>query len=146
MKPIITLYSEGKAELTKKFDNFVHAAYWVGVESAEQDLESVKVRLSPLEEYDADVGDAKNFASLLVDRGINFSFEFFVEPMERGDGIHHFTPPTSPGGNPPNSNPPSNTPAARGAGSKATPEELRSALEKDLITQKEYKDLLSQIQ
>ena len=137
MKPIITIYSEGKAELTKKFDNFVHAAYWIGVESAEEALDSAKIRLSPLEDYDCDVANAKDFASLLVERGINFSFEFFVEPLGGGSDAPSFTPPP-----PHTSNPPPTTETAKGVGRTATREDLKSALEKGIITQKDYDSLV----
>jgi len=138
LKPIITLYSEGRAELTKKFDNFVDAAFWVGVESAEQDLESVKIRLSPMEDYDVDVADAKHFSSLLVDRGINFSFEFFVEPIDTDRDASRFVPPPPPASNPPTENRPES-----GFGSKATREDLKSALVKDLISRREYEEYLA---
>ncbi|MGD0478037.1 MAG: hypothetical protein ABSB29_07720 [Nitrososphaerales archaeon] len=139
MKPIITVYSGGSTALTKKFDNFVHAAYWIGIENAERDLESVKVRVSPLEDYDADVANAKGFSSLLIENGINFSFEFFVEPPQSGQDTPPPTPPP-----PPKSSQPTATKSTGRVGSKATPENLKSALEKGLITKREYDSLMNQ--
>jgi len=138
MKPIITVYSGGSAAQTKKFDNFIHAAYWVGVADTERDLDSVKVRLSPLEDYDADVASAKEFSTLLIEKGINFSFEFFVEPQEGGQ--EERPPTTQP---PAKSNQPATKPAGK-ARSKATLENLKSALEKGLITKSEYDSLASE--
>lgn len=139
MKPIITVYSGGSTALTKKFDDFVRAAYWIGIENAERDLESVKVRISPLEDYDADVANAKGFSSLLIENGINFSFEFFVEPLQSGQEM-----PPSPPPPPPESNPPPATKSTRRVISKATPENLKSALEKGLIDKREYDSLVGQ--
>ncbi len=79
MKPIITVYSRGGPEETKKLDGFIAAAFWMGIDHAEHDLESVKVRL-PSESYDFDVSSLMEFTSLLVQRQINFSVEFFTEP------------------------------------------------------------------
>jgi hypothetical protein len=80
MKPIITVYSKAGPEETKKLDGFVEAAFWIGVDHAESDLDTVKVRL-PSQSYDADVASMLEFTSLLVQRQINFSVEFFTEPV-----------------------------------------------------------------
>ncbi len=79
MKPIITVYSRGTPNETKKFDGYITAAFWVGLEHLEGDLESVKIR-QPNESYDLDVTNLAEFASLLVQRQINFSVEYFTEP------------------------------------------------------------------
>ncbi len=79
MKPIITVYSGGSPDKTKKLDGFITAAFWIGVDHAEHDLESVKVRF-PSESYDVDVTTLTEFTTLLVQRQINFSVEFFTEP------------------------------------------------------------------
>ncbi len=92
MKPIITVYSGGTQNETKKFDGFITAAFWVGLEHTEGDLESVKVR-QPNEIYDVDVANLNEFTSLLVQRQINFSVEFFSEP----EPIQHPIPPLSKG-------------------------------------------------
>lgn len=85
------------------------------------------------------MANAKEFSSLLIEKGINFSFEFFVEPQEGGPDEQL---PTTPA--PPKSSP---SKAAKSAGkvfSKATPENLKSALEKGLITKSEYDSLVSE--
>ena len=82
MKPNITVYSSGGPGETKKLDSFIAAAFWIGVDHAESDLESVKVRL-PSESYDTDVASLLEFTALLVQRQINFSVEFFTEPPQR---------------------------------------------------------------
>ena len=82
MKPKITVYLRGGPAETKKLDSFIAAAFWIGVDHAENDLQSVKVRL-PSESYDADVSTMLEFTSLLVRRQINFSVEFFTEPPPR---------------------------------------------------------------
>jgi hypothetical protein len=94
LKPIITLYSGGSANLTKKFEGFVDAAFWIGAEHLEGDLESVKVR-QPNESYDADVASLLEFSELLVRRQINFSIEFFTEPPMQDD-VALPPPPPSP--------------------------------------------------
>jgi hypothetical protein len=80
MKPNITVYSKAGPEETKKLDGFVEAAFWIGVDHTEGDLDTVKVRL-PTQSYDADVASMLEFTSLLVQRQINFSVEFFAEPV-----------------------------------------------------------------
>ena len=80
MKPNITVYSKAGPEETKKLDGFVEAAFWIGVDHAESDLDTVKVRL-PTQSYDSDVAAVLEFTSLLVERQINFSVEFFTEPI-----------------------------------------------------------------
>ena len=57
----------------------MEAAFWIGVDHAEGDLASVKVR-QPTESYDEEVSTLKEFTELLVKRQINFSIEFFAEP------------------------------------------------------------------
>ncbi len=81
MKPNITVYSRGGPEETKKLDGFISASFWIGVDHAEGDLESVKIRL-PTESYDFDVATLIEFTTLLVQRQINFSIEFFTEPSQ----------------------------------------------------------------
>jgi len=79
LKPIITVYSTGTAEQTKKFEGYISAAFWIGVDHAEGEVGSVKVR-QPTESYDIEVATLSEFADLLVERQINFSVEFFSEP------------------------------------------------------------------
>ena len=81
MKPIITIYSTGTSEPTKKFEGYITAAFWIGVDHAEGEVSSVKVR-QPTESYDTEVELLNEFASLMVQRQINFSVEFFAEPAE----------------------------------------------------------------
>ena len=81
MKPNITVYSKSGPEETKKLDGFISAAFWVGVDQAEGDVKSVKIRL-PTESYDYDVENMLEFTGLLVRRQINFTVEFFVEPQQ----------------------------------------------------------------
>ena len=80
MKPNITIYSKTGPEETKKLDGYVEAAFWVGVDHAENDLDTVKLRV-PTESYDQDVASVLEFTSLLVRRQINFAVEFFAEPV-----------------------------------------------------------------
>lgn len=86
MKPKITVYLRGGPAETKKLDSFISAAFWIGVDHAENDLQSVKVRL-PSESYDTDVSTMLEFTSLLVRRQINFSVEFFTEPPPRETAV-----------------------------------------------------------
>ena len=81
MKPIITIYSTGTREPTKKFEGYITAAFWIGVDHAEGEVASVKVR-QPTESYDTEVELLMEFAGLMVQRQINFSVEFFAEPAE----------------------------------------------------------------
>jgi len=81
LKPIITIYSTGTTEPTKKFEGFIAAAFWIGVDHAEGEVASVKVR-QPTENYDAEVELLMEFAGLMVQRQINYSVEFFAEPAE----------------------------------------------------------------
>ncbi|MDA4126874.1 MAG: hypothetical protein OK452_06705 [Thaumarchaeota archaeon] len=80
MRPIITVYSRGLPDQTKKFEGFITAAFWIGLYHTEGEMESVKVR-QPNESYDNDVANLGEFTSLMVQRQINFSVEFFSEPM-----------------------------------------------------------------
>ena len=82
MKPIITVYSTGTTEQTKKFEGYISAAFWIGVDHVEGDVNSVKVR-QPVESYDAEVATLTEFADLMVQRQISFSVEFFTEPAQR---------------------------------------------------------------
>ena len=81
MKPIITVYSAGATEETKKFEGYITAAFWLGVENAEGEGGSVKVR-QPIESYDDEVAALTEFAGLMVQRQINFAVEFFAEPAQ----------------------------------------------------------------
>jgi hypothetical protein len=82
LKPNITVYAKSGPDETKKLEGFISAAFWVGVDHAEGDVRSVKIRL-PTESYDFDVENMLEFTSLLVRRQINFTVEFFVEPLQR---------------------------------------------------------------
>ena len=79
MRPIITVYSRGLPDQTKKFEGFITAAFWIGLYHTEGEMESIKVR-QPNESYDNDVANLGEFTSLMVQRQINFSVEFFSEP------------------------------------------------------------------
>ena len=81
MKPIITIYSTGTTEPTKKFEGYITAAFWIGVDHAEGEVSSVKVRQAT-ESYDTEVELLKEFTGLMVQRQINFAVEFFAEPAE----------------------------------------------------------------
>ena len=81
MKPIITIYSTGTTEPTKKFEGYITAAFWIGVDHAEGEVASVKVRQAT-ESYDTEVELLNEFTGLMVQRQINFSVEFFAEPAE----------------------------------------------------------------
>jgi hypothetical protein len=80
LKPIITIYSRGAEGEPKKFEGFMEASFWIGVDHAEGDLVSVKVR-QPAQAYDEEVSTLGEFTDLLVRRQINFSIEFFSEPQ-----------------------------------------------------------------
>ena len=81
LKPIITIYSTGTTEPTKKFEGYITAAFWIGVDHAEGEVGSVKVRQAT-ESYDTEVELLNEFAGLMIQRQINFSVEFFAEPAE----------------------------------------------------------------
>jgi hypothetical protein len=83
LKPIITLYPTGSKEQSKKFEGYISAAFWIGVDHAEADIGSVKVR-QPVESYDEEVATLTEFAGLMVQRQITFSVEFFREPEPQG--------------------------------------------------------------
>jgi len=80
LKPIITIYSTGTTEPTKKFEGYITAAFWIGVDHTEGEVGSVKVR-QPTESYDTEVELLMEFAALMVQRQINFTVEFFAEPV-----------------------------------------------------------------
>ena len=84
MKPIITLYSQGQPALTKKFEGYIEAAFWIGLEYSDGDVISVKAR-QPSESYDTDMANLLEFSALMVRRQINFSIEFFEEPPPKED-------------------------------------------------------------
>jgi hypothetical protein len=129
LKPIITLYSGDSANLTKKFEGFVDAAFWIGAEHIEGDLESVKVR-QPNESYDSDVASLLEFSTLLVRRQISFSVEFFTEPPLQDD----VAPPSS---TPPPASP---SPPERSSWSDymLELEKLKEDSERGLLTKKQY--------
>jgi len=79
MKPIITVYSRS-GDQPKKFEGFMEASFWIGVDHSEGDLTSVKVR-QPIQAYDEEVSTLSEFTELLVRRQISFSIEFFSEPQ-----------------------------------------------------------------
>ena len=80
MKPIITIYSQGADSDSKKFESFIEAAFWMGVDHAEKDLASVKVR-QPTQSYDEEVSTLREFTQLMIKQQLNFSVEFFSEPI-----------------------------------------------------------------
>ncbi len=82
MKPIITVYSGGTPEETKKFEGYITAAFWIGLDHTDGDVTSVKIR-QPNEAYDYDIPDLTEFTTLLVQRQINFNVEFFTEPAQQ---------------------------------------------------------------
>jgi len=86
VKPIITVYSGENLEETKKFEGFITAAFWIGFDHSEGDVSSVRVR-QPNESYDTDVAELTEFATLLVQRQINFSVEFFSEPVPQSPQV-----------------------------------------------------------
>jgi hypothetical protein len=79
LKPVITVYSGGSNSKTKRFDSVISAAFWAGVDYADEDINSVKIR-QPSLSADSDVMGLVEFTSLLVQRQINFSVEFSPEP------------------------------------------------------------------
>jgi hypothetical protein len=81
LKPIITVYSTGTTEPTKKFEGYITAAFWIGVDHSEGEVASVKVRQAT-ESYDTEVELLNEFTGLMVRQQINFSVEFFAEPAE----------------------------------------------------------------
>jgi hypothetical protein len=80
MKPIITIYSVGGDSDSKKFEGFIEAAFWMGVDHSEKNLASVKVR-QPTQSYDEEVSTLREFTQLLIKQQLNFSVEFFAEPL-----------------------------------------------------------------
>jgi hypothetical protein len=132
LKPIITVCSGGSASLTKKFEGYIEAAFWIGLEHSEGDLESVKAR-QPNESYGTDVANLLEFCSLLVRREISFSIEFFEEPSEPGDSGSGLTQEPSPSER--------ETSAAaleEEADYKAELDRLRDDYSKDLVNRRQY--------
>jgi hypothetical protein len=80
LKPIITVYVRGSEDKAKKFEGFMEAAFWMGIDHGDGDLVSVKVR-QPAQTYDEEVATLGEFTDLLIKRQINFSIEFFAEPQ-----------------------------------------------------------------
>jgi hypothetical protein len=107
-----------------KFEGFVDAAFWIGAEHSEGDLESVKVR-QPNESYDTDVANLLEFSDLLVRRQINFSVEFFTEPPLQEDSARP-APPPQPPEEPPTSD------------YKFEIEKLKENLQKGRLTKRQY--------
>jgi hypothetical protein len=85
LKPIITIYPTGTTEPTKKFEGYITAAFWIGVDHTEGEVASVKVRQAT-ESYDTEVELLTEFTTLMVQRQINFTVEFFAEPAEAQTG------------------------------------------------------------
>jgi len=83
MNPLITVYSGGSNSKTKKFDSIISAAFWAGVDYGEEDINSVKIRQPGLS-AEADLANLIEFATLLVQRQINFNIEFSTEPRPAG--------------------------------------------------------------
>ena len=104
LKPIITLYSHGTPSPTKKFEGYIEAAFWIGLEYTDGDLMSVKAR-QPSEAYDTDVANLLEFSALMVRRQINFSVEFFEEPPQEENPEQGPSEETSAGPEPPLSEP-----------------------------------------
>ena len=75
MKPVITVYSGGSNSKTKKFDSVIPAAFWAGADYADEDINSVKIRQPGISD-ESDLMNLIEFATLLVQRQINFSIEF----------------------------------------------------------------------
>jgi hypothetical protein len=84
LKPLITVYSGGSNSKTKRFDSVISAAFWAGVDYADEDINSVKIR-QPSLSAESDLMGLIEFTSLLVQRQINFSVEFSPEPHPGGN-------------------------------------------------------------
>jgi hypothetical protein len=84
LNPLITVYSGGSNSKTKKFDSIISAAFWAGVDYGEEDINSVKIRQPGLS-GEADVVNLIEFATLLVQRQINFTVEFSTESRPAGN-------------------------------------------------------------
>jgi len=83
LKPAITVYSGGSNSKTKRFDSVISAAFWAGVDYADEDINSVKIRQPGIAD-ETDLIGLIEFATLLVQRQINFSVEFPSEPRRPG--------------------------------------------------------------
>lgn len=96
------------------------------MEHSEGDLESVKIR-QPNESYDTDIANLLEFCNLLVRKQINFSIEFFTEPLSQED-----TAPLSP---------PSPLEEPRPSGYMSELEKLKEDSEKGRLTKKQYRSM-----
>ena len=132
MKPIITVYSGGTAKETKKFESFIEAAFWIGIEHLEGDLDSVRVR-QPNESYDTDVANLSELSTLLVQRQINFSIEFFTEPLPSEE-----SPPQLPGESPTHEPKTEPSASAEELDYETELDKLKEEFRKGLMTKKQY--------
>jgi hypothetical protein len=131
LKPIITLYSRGAPPLTKKFEGYIEAAFWIGLEYSDDDIESVKAR-QPSESYDTDVANLLEFSAVMVRRQINFSIEFFEEPPPKED-LEQGTPEE------PSAEPEAPSSAhAEGADYKAELIKLKEDYDKNRLSRRQY--------
>jgi|GEM_PF-1127527 len=92
LEPIIIVYTkEEEKRPYDRFDNFILASFWIGMEHREPEG-SGNVRLVRTEMYSAGdregLGNLKIFVNLLLDRGINHETKFFPEPHPSDDSMN----------------------------------------------------------
>lgn len=75
LKPVITVYTRGSPNQTKRFDSLIAAAFWAGVDYSEEDLKSVRIRQPGLSD-ESELANLVELATLLVQRQVDFTVEF----------------------------------------------------------------------
>ena len=138
MESIIIVYTKEEAKRPyNRFDNFIDASFWIGMEYNEPEG-SGNVKLVRIEMYSA--GDLeglnylKIFVNLLLDRGIDHETKFFPEPPP-SDGSTDSRGPPPPG----DEEPPSESEGPHPTGYEAEMEELRGRRKKGSLSEREYK-------
>lgn len=139
MEPIIILYTKEEAKRPyDRFDNFIDAAFWIGMEYSQPEG-SGNVKLVRIEMYSAGeregLDQLKRFTNLLLDRGIDHEVKFFPEPPPSDDSGNPGGPPPPPG----YEEPPSESEEPHSASYVAEMNELREMHKKGSLSDKEYR-------
>jgi hypothetical protein len=88
LKPIILVYTREEAKRPyERFDNFIDASFWIGMEHREPEgsgnVKQVRIEMHSADDPDGS-DDLTTFVYLLLNHAINLETKFFSEPPPSG--------------------------------------------------------------
>jgi hypothetical protein len=133
LKSTISLYTKDSLKATKRFEDFIQASFWIGVDYAERDLKSVKVEVFDSQDPEG-TAELQKFANLLLAQQIDFSVRFFGESSPAAE------PSEEPPAPPPPPPAPAPTPAPPGEEAPPPPAPVSKGVEDDAAELAKLKD------